>query len=137
MKIKLVEVTAANEGWKGTWYKQGQRHFVRQYPDYPKVYATRWESLGRVCGGIDEKDCKVLTGPVVWVRCALKTVAEALRLTESARVRAKIDSFVKSYPADKSVPFAPAFTIDFRANRREMEALIAKAMANGVSHHPV
>jgi hypothetical protein len=74
MQIKLVEVTSHDNGWKGTWYKTGQRHFVRQCPDYPRVVATRWQNLGRVSGGIDEKDCAVLTGLVVWLLCAAKTI---------------------------------------------------------------
>lgn len=32
MRIQLVEVTSHDSSWKGTWYRTGERHFVRQDP---------------------------------------------------------------------------------------------------------
>ncbi len=45
MKTQLVEVTNHDSGWKGTWYRTGERHFVRQDPDWPKVMACKWRAL--------------------------------------------------------------------------------------------
>jgi hypothetical protein len=61
MKIQLVEVTNHDSGWKGTWYKTGERHFVRQDPDWPKLMACKWRALD-VSGGIHEADCRVEMG---------------------------------------------------------------------------
>lgn len=77
MKIKLVRIVSHEDGWKGTWYKAGQTHFVTQYDGWPKVYTARWSAID-LCGGINEKDCVVLTGPVAWMRCAVRTIGRAL-----------------------------------------------------------
>lgn len=74
--LRLVEITNAETGWKGAWYKVGQRHWVSQQPLWPRVYATRWlkaEQGIRVCG-IDEADCKTIVGPWhprAWLRTIL------------------------------------------------------------------
>lgn len=70
--VRLVEVTSHETGWKGTWYRTGQRHFVRQRRGWPKVYRERWEALTPgVCGGISEADCRVLRGFGPWLSCLL------------------------------------------------------------------
>lgn len=43
MQTVLVEITDHEDGWKGTWYKTGQKHFARQHPRWPKVMACRWK----------------------------------------------------------------------------------------------
>lgn len=69
-RVFLVEVTRDEPGHKGTWYRRGQRHFVQQQPGWPQVYATRWHALTPgTWGGIDEADCRVLRGPLAWLRC--------------------------------------------------------------------
>ena len=69
-RVYLVEVTNDKPGWKGSWYKRGQRHFVQQQPDWPKVYRNRWHALTpNTWGGIDEADCQVLRGPISALRC--------------------------------------------------------------------
>jgi hypothetical protein len=69
-KIHLVEITSAEPGHKGTWYHVGQRHFVQQQPGWPQVYVERWHALTpSTWGGINEADCRVLRGPVAWLRC--------------------------------------------------------------------
>lgn len=73
MNVKLVEITRHDDGWKGSWYKTGQRHFVRLQPDYPDVYVCKWRALD-VCGGIHENDCREVTGIGAWLRCAWKAM---------------------------------------------------------------
>ena len=74
--LRLVEITAHATGWKGTWYRIGERHWVDQQPHWPKVYENRWlkaEQGPRVCG-ISEDDCKVVVGPWhprAWLRTLL------------------------------------------------------------------
>ena len=74
--LRLVEITQAETGWKGDWYKPGQRHWVSQQPNWPKVYVNRWlkaEQGPRVCG-INEADCKTVVGPWhprAWLRTLL------------------------------------------------------------------
>ena len=72
MRTKLVEITGHEDGWKGTWYKTGQRHFVRQYRGWPSVMSCRWCALSG--GGIHEDHCQVVHGVVAWIRCALADV---------------------------------------------------------------
>lgn len=70
IRIRLVEVTHDEPGWKGTWYRRGQRHFVQQDPWWPSVMSSRWHALTpNTWGGIPEADCRVLSGPIVWLRC--------------------------------------------------------------------
>lgn len=73
MKTKLVEITSDDSGWKGTWYRKGERHFVQQDEAWPKVVLNRWRALD-VSGGIHEYDCRIVRGPVAWVRCALRAM---------------------------------------------------------------
>jgi hypothetical protein len=69
-KVRLVEITKDDRGWKGTWYRKGQRHFVQQQPGWPEVYTTRWHArTPGTWGGIGEANCRVLHGPLVWLRC--------------------------------------------------------------------
>jgi hypothetical protein len=97
MQIKLVEVTNDDVSWKGTWYRRGERHFVRQYADFPRVIATRWENIGSsVCGGIADSDCSIVRGPWAWLQCAAVSIADLLRLTESSRRRARIEKFLRA-----------------------------------------
>jgi hypothetical protein len=70
-KIKLVEITRHEPGWKGTWYKTGQRHFVRQSATWPKVATCRWDSVD-VAGGINETDCRIVGGFSAWLACRIK-----------------------------------------------------------------
>lgn len=92
MQIKLVEIVEAEGGWKGSWYRKGQQHLVRQYRDWPKVYACRWECMSGPVGGIHEGHCRIVRGPAAWLKCFVATIAEALRLTVDARRRAKLGS---------------------------------------------
>ncbi len=73
MKTKLVEVTAHEDGWKGTWYKTGQKHFVQQDPDWPKVMACRWRT--NASHGIHDHHCREVRGPIAWLRCAWNAIA--------------------------------------------------------------
>ena len=73
MGIKLVEVTGHKDGWKGTWYKTGERHFVQQDRDWPQVMAARWRALD-VAGSIHDYDCRVMRGPMAWLRCRLRAL---------------------------------------------------------------
>jgi hypothetical protein len=69
-KVYLVKITAADVGWKGTWYRVGQEHFVQQNPWWPFVYNEKWHALTpNVWGGINEVDCVVLRGFWPWLRC--------------------------------------------------------------------
>lgn len=69
-RVFLAEVTSDDPGWKGTWYRKGQHHFVQQHPWWPQVVRTRWHALTPgVWGGIAESDCRILRGPLVWLRC--------------------------------------------------------------------
>jgi hypothetical protein len=80
MRVKLVEITRHECGWKGTWYRTGQRHFVEQDPHWPKPVMQRWKALTPgVCGNISEDNCRVLTGLVSWIRCAVVAGRAALR----------------------------------------------------------
>lgn len=85
MKTKLVEITAHDSGWKGTWYRTGERHFVRQERAWPKVIANRWRALD-VAGGIHEHHARVLHGPIVWLRCLMR----ACYRSEAERIRARV-----------------------------------------------
>ena len=74
--LRLVEVTNAETGWKGDWYKTGQRHWVDQQPLWPKVYANRWlkAEQGVRVRGINDSDYKVIVGPwhpLAWLRTIL------------------------------------------------------------------
>jgi hypothetical protein len=69
----LVEITQHEGGWKGTWYKTGQRHFVIPQQDYPNVYANKWRALD-VFGGIHEQDCVEVRGVAAWVKCLWATL---------------------------------------------------------------
>lgn len=71
MRIEQVEITKHTDGWKGTWYKTGQRHFVREDNDWPSVMSCRWRALD-VSGGIMDHDCRVVRGPLSWLRCRLR-----------------------------------------------------------------
>lgn len=71
MNIKLVEITNHEEGWKGNWYKTGQRHFVTINPLYPAVYTSKYRSVD-VYGGINENDCVELNGLYVFSQCVFK-----------------------------------------------------------------
>ena len=73
MKVQIVEVTNHDGGWKGTWYRTGERHFVRQDPDWPKLMACKWRALD-VSGGIHETDCRVVRGPIAWLRCRMRAL---------------------------------------------------------------
>lgn len=71
--LRLVEVTNAETGWKGDWYRPGNRHWVRLQPLWPQVYKNKWEAVYQ-CGGINDDDCKVVLGPWhpwAWVRTIL------------------------------------------------------------------
>lgn len=76
--VELVEITAHETGWKGTWYSTGERHFVRQDPSWPSVMACRWRALD-VAGSIHEHHCRVVRGRVAWLRCRLKAFSVAVR----------------------------------------------------------
>lgn len=68
--VLLVEVTSDSHGWKGTWYRLGQRHFVQEDPRWPAISSQRWHALTPgTWGGISETDCRVLRGPIVRARC--------------------------------------------------------------------
>lgn len=71
MKLLLVEITRADSGWKGTWYRTGQRHFVTIERHYPAVVMSKYAAIN-LCGGIMESDCKVLTDWRSRVRCFLR-----------------------------------------------------------------
>ena len=73
MKTKLIEIVRDEPGLKGTWYKTGERHFVRQQEYWPEVYVCRWRALD-VCGGIRERDCREVRGPLAWLKCALRSL---------------------------------------------------------------
>ena len=73
MRVKLVEVTRHDNGWKGTWYRTGQRHFVTICPSWPDVVMQKYAAID-TCGGINESDCREVRGIVAWVRCVWKTV---------------------------------------------------------------
>jgi hypothetical protein len=69
-RVFLVEITCEEAGFKGTWYRLGERHFVQQQPYWPQVYTCRWHALTPgTWGGIHEDDCRVLRGPVARLRC--------------------------------------------------------------------
>jgi len=76
MQIRLVEITQHEGGWKGTWYKTGQRHFVIPQQDYPNVYTNKWRALD-VFGGIQEQDCVEVRGVAAWVKCLWATLKRA------------------------------------------------------------
>lgn len=76
-KIRLVEITNGQQGWKGTWYRTGQRHFVYQDPLWPQVSLQRWRAFDEI-GGIAEGDCRALRGPLIWLRCLLKSLGQPL-----------------------------------------------------------
>jgi hypothetical protein len=78
MRVKLVEITKSESGWKGTWYKRGQRHFVTPQPGYPGVYREKYRAID-VCGGINEGDCREVRGPRAWLQCAWKGMQELAR----------------------------------------------------------
>lgn len=71
MRLLLVEVTRADSGWKGTWYRTGQRHFAIVEPYWPQVCATKYRAIN-LAGGIMESDCKVLTDPLSRIKCFLR-----------------------------------------------------------------
>lgn len=73
MPVRLVEIIADEIGFKGTWYRIGQRHFVIQNPAWPKIVTCRWSATD-LCGGIDEHDCRVVPGPLASLRCMIKTL---------------------------------------------------------------
>ena len=73
MKTKLMEIVRHENGWKGTWYKTGERHFVRQDEHWPAVVMQRWRALD-VSGGINEGDCREVRGPLAWLKCALRSL---------------------------------------------------------------
>lgn len=73
MKTKLMEIVRHENGWKGTWYKTGERHFVRQDENWPAVVMQRWRALD-VSGGINEGDCREVRGPLAWLKCALRSL---------------------------------------------------------------
>lgn len=71
-QVRLVEITAQRLGWKGTWYRIGQRHFVRQNQGWPATIRERWDALTPgVSGGIAGDDCRLLRGIGPWVACRL------------------------------------------------------------------
>lgn len=79
MKIKLIEITNDDIGsWKGTWYKKGDLVFVTVNPDYPEVYAEKYRAVD-ICGGVNDHDCREVTGFRAWVKCAWKTVCVLVR----------------------------------------------------------
>ena len=76
-RIFLVEITQHETGWKGSWYRTGQRHFVQQNRHWPMVSGTRWHALTpRTWGGISAENCRVLRGPIAWLRCLWFRLAE-------------------------------------------------------------
>lgn len=74
--VYLVEITQAESGWKGNWYKVGQRHFVTAHQDWPDAIGSKFYSVD-IAGGIDENDCRVLSSPLAWLRCRAKEVKRA------------------------------------------------------------
>lgn len=78
MEVKQVEITADDKGWKGTWYRKGQRHFVTDEPNYPAYATCRWRSTD-ICGGIQGAHAVELVGFRVWVRCRVKQLQLWLR----------------------------------------------------------
>lgn len=74
MKIKLVRIVGHKTGWKGTWYRIGQEHFVQQDPAWPKVVMQRWRAVD-VSGSVNEDECEIVRGPMAWLRCVAKTLS--------------------------------------------------------------
>lgn len=87
MKTKLVEITKDDTGWKGTWYRKGERHFVRQDEQWPVVMLCRWRALD-FNGGIHERDCRVMRGPVAWLRCVVRN----MRHNDAVKPRSEAES---------------------------------------------
>ena len=84
--VRLVEIVRHEESWKGTWYRTGQRHFVRQHRAWPKVCRQRWEALTPgVCGGINESDCRLIRGAGAWIACRLFAVKHSIREKRDGR----------------------------------------------------
>ena len=102
MKTKLVEIVAHDAGWKGTWYTPGQRHFVRQERDWPKVIANRWSALD-VSGGIHEHHARVLHGPIVWLRCLMR----ACYRSDVERTRARVATAMRRIASERAKEQAP------------------------------
>ena len=72
MKVKLVEIVNDDTGWKGTWYRKGERHFVCIEPLWPDVHACKYTLIGKHNGGIHENDCTEIRGMIAGVKCAVK-----------------------------------------------------------------
>lgn len=74
MKIKRVKITQHEKGWKGTWYKTGEKHFV---VEHRAAHLAEAYHAVRVCGGIAEADCIELTDFASRLMC----------MAERARIR--------------------------------------------------
>lgn len=69
MKHKLVLVTDSDsDPFSGTWYKKGDEEIVYQDSMWPGTVLSRWHSSLH-SGGINESDCKLVTGPRAFFKC--------------------------------------------------------------------
>ena len=64
--IKQLEITNDDKGWKGTWYRVGERHYAK--PDTKEWVAEDWSAVD-INGGIDSADSVVVTGLVSFIKC--------------------------------------------------------------------
>lgn len=69
MALRYVEITHAEGGWKGNWYKVGERYVVRQDPRWPEVARQRWLTVDPrdPWGGINDADCRRVRGLVAFL----------------------------------------------------------------------
>lgn len=59
--LRLVEITSAETGWQRDWYCVGERHWVYQDPDWPRLFSTRWmKAEDYPMRGIAAPDCKII-----------------------------------------------------------------------------
>lgn len=71
MKIKRVGITQHQTGWKGTWYKTGEKHFV---VEHRAGHLAQGYHAVRVCGAINESDCIELTDFISRLMCLAERV---------------------------------------------------------------
>lgn len=71
-RVRRVEIVRETRGWKGTWYRTGQRYFVVESQN--RVLVARWTALGKRPWGILEDHARVLTGWRTWLACAAMAV---------------------------------------------------------------
>ena len=65
MRVKLVKITDCEGGWKGTWYKNDQLHFVTE--NNADHIACKFQAID-ISGGIMANHCEVQTGFIAWLK---------------------------------------------------------------------